>query len=501
MTARLTKIVATLGPASRNEPTMRHFLETGVNVFRFNYSHAEYDELEKAYKLARRLSKELDKPVGLLSDLQGPKFRVGRFEDGEFIMLEKGQRISFAYGEGEARGDKNTIRCNVQPLVRALEVGNSLLLDDGTIELKVVERRTPDEVVCEVQNAGKLKERKGINVPDIAIPVPALTDKDKSDCEFALKQGTDFVALSFVQHAKDVIELREYMASLGYAREDMPQIVCKIEKPQAIDNIDEILAETDVIMVARGDLGVELRPEYVPSRQKRLIQRANELQVPVITATHMLESMISKPFPTRAEVSDVANAVYDGTDAVMLSGESAMGDYPKEAVSMMHRIAVEAESHVDEFSQLSTRQGDLPEELPLSFHQTIANSAVDVSLQADVKAIIVVSYSGKMAKRISKNKPNVPILAITPCQAVYNTLNVCYGIRPILIEELATHAHPFVCIDATLQKNGYIEEGESVVLCAGETNLVGLKNSIQLYHVGEVAHRSELTEGALCTLG
>jgi pyruvate kinase len=498
-TIRLTKIVATLGPVSRNEPMIRAMLEKNVNVFRFNYSHAEYDELEIAYKLVRRVAKDMNKSVAILSDLQGPKFRVGRFEEGTSIALTKGQSIVFAYGDDQSKGNSKIIKCNVRQLVEVLTVGSPLLLDDGSIELTVTERLSPTEVVCRVENDGILKERKGVNVPDSKIPVPALTAKDKEDCIFALKQGTDFFALSFVQSAEDVKELRQFLAEQGYAGTKAPKIICKIEKPQAVMDIDAILDETDAIMVARGDLGVEVRPEYVPAYQKMMIQRANAKNKPVITATHMLESMINKPFPTRAEVSDVANAVYDGTDAVMLSGESAMGDYPLEAVSLMDRITREAEKHVALYRSPSASHGWVEGE-KLELFETIALMSKDVAHRANAKAIVVLSYSGTMACRVSKTRPTVPVIAITPNQSVYFTSNLCFGTVPVLINGLDTPEQALLDIDAILKAQPMLKEGDTVLLCAGHTDMIGMRNSLLLYRVGEAAVRTAFREDSACRI-
>jgi pyruvate kinase len=479
--------VATLGPVSRNETTIRNLILAGANVFRFNYSHAEYDELEVAYKTVRRVSDELNRPVAILSDLQGPKFRVGFFEEGESIQLTQGQEVRFIYSL--EKGNATTLPCNIRELVTALQVGNTLLLDDGNIELTVLRRETPEAVVCEVKNSGKLKERKGVNVPDIAIPVPAMTDKDRSDCQFALKQGTDFIALSFVQSAKDVNELRTFMAEQGLKPEEMPKIVCKIEKPQALEAFDEILEATDAIMVARGDLGVELRPEYVPSAQKRMIREANERNIPVITATQMLETMINKPVPTRAEVSDVANAIFDGTDAVMLSAETASGDYPVETVAMMTRIAVEAERHVDDCRLLQGDDNsawDSPEPA-IVLAQSIAQSAADAAEQCNVKAIVVFSNTGAMARRISKYKPKVPVIAITPDKLVYRTLALSFGVEPMLYTHADNTDATLRNIESVLLEQNKIAKGDTLVFCSGKTQLLGMSHSLKLHVVGQDA--------------
>lgn len=483
---RKTKIVATLGPASRHPEGIRSLIEAGVNVFRFNYSHAEYDALTVAYEDVRRISAELGKPVAILSDLQGPKFRVGFFEGGESITLTKGQSIHFAYGTD--KGNDTLINCNVKELVGALEIGSPILLDDGNIELIVQQRISPEKVVCLVQNSGILKERKGVNVPTISIPVPAMSDKDKHDCLFAMKLGTDFVALSFVQRAADVVELRQFMVDNGFGGANMPKIVSKIEKPQALEALDAILVETDALMVARGDLGVELKPEQVPFAQKDMILKARLAGKPVITATQMLESMIKNPVPTRAEVSDVANAIFDGTDAVMLSAETASGMYPAKAVNMMVRVAAESETHLNTCArnqaQFEAALATVATPTASSFPETIAKATVESAKKANVKAIVVLSFSGAMASRIAKYRPTVPVVALTPNQQVFNQLCLLSGVYPILFNAPASTDETFAYIKHALQAQGYCQPEDKVVICSGNTNLVGFTNSLRLSTIG-----------------
>ena len=482
---RKTKIVSTLGPASRHPQGIESLIRAGANVFRFNYSHAEYDELTKAYADVRRISAELGMPVAILSDLQGPKFRVGFFEGEESIPLSKGQMVHFAYGTD--KGNNDLIKCNVKELVGALEIGSPILLDDGNIELIVKERISPEEVACEVQNSGILKERKGVNVPTISIPVPAMSEKDKHDCLFAMKLGTDFIALSFVQRAADVVELRQFMIDNGFGGANMPKIISKIEKPQALEALDAILVETDGLMVARGDLGVELKPEQVPFAQKDMILKARLAGKPVITATQMLESMIKNPVPTRAEVSDIANAIFDGTDAVMLSAETASGAYPEKAVNMMVRVALESETHLGtcaRLNQLQFEQTFADTVAVHSFPETIAKATVESAKQADVKAIVVLSFTGAMASRIAKYRPSVPVVALTPNQSVFNHLCVVSGVQPVLFDAPASTDETFALIKQVLQAKGYCQVGDKVVICSGNTNLVGFTNSLRLSTIG-----------------
>ncbi|MFM7389701.1 MAG: pyruvate kinase [Vampirovibrionales bacterium] len=474
MTRRLTKIVSTLGPASRHAEGIETLIKAGANVFRFNYSHAEYEKLTVAYGDVRRISKELGMPVGILSDLQGPKFRVGFFEEGEGVQLVQGETVEFAYST--EKGNAQRLHCNVKELVGALHVGTILLLDDGNIELTVLERKSEEVVVCRVENSAFLKERKGVNVPSIRIPVPAMTEKDKHDAEFALKMGTDFIALSFVQCADDVRELREFMEARGFDRATGPKIVVKMEKPQALEALDEILAEADVLMVARGDLGVELKPEQVPVAQKNMIRACINAGKPVITATQMMESMISNPVPTRAEVSDMANAIFDGTDAVMTSAETASGKYPEKTVNMMTRIAIENEKFVDTFRHVYSAC----EECDNIAAETVAESAVDSAAVASAKAIVCYSLSGSMARRISKFRPSVPVIALTTNEDVMHQLCVSYAVYPMLFTAKTNTDETLAAIKAMLLEQGHLSAGDTIVLASGATELAGLNYTVQL---------------------
>jgi pyruvate kinase len=479
--SRLTKIVATLGPASRHTEGIDQLIRAGVNVFRFNYSHAEYDALERAYKDVRRLSNELNRPVGILSDLQGPKFRVGFFEGTEGIPVHRGQRLTFAWSSTNEGGTSERIVCNVKPMMEALEIGNTVLFDDGNIQMRVVERLSTTDVALEVLTDGHLKQRKGINVPEITIPVAALSEKDKTDCLFALKQGTDFFALSFVQRPQDVVELREFMLANGQTIESLPKIIVKIEKPQAIENFDAILAEADGVMVARGDLGVELPAEQVPAAQKTMIRKCMEAGKPVITATQMLESMTENPVPTRAEVSDVANAVYDGTDATMLSGESAYGQYPEASVLTMAKVQSEARKHYDQFTRFDGIHYELHAECAAP--ETLARAAVDASWDGEAEAIVVMSYTGAMAQRIAKYRPEVPIIALTPNESVYHQLCLTYATLPVLFKPLASTDETLSAIRRYLLEEGLVQSEARIVVCAGTTELAGLSNSLLLKQV------------------
>src|SRR5271165_2089995 len=346
---RRAKIVATLGPASNTEPVFRELVRAGVDVVRLNFSHGTHEEKLTLIQMIRKVSREERKPLCILADLQGPKIRTSKLKDRQPVLLKAGQRLTIT--PREVPGTASLVGTTFKTLAENVEQGSRILLSDGLIELRVHEV-LGDDVVCEVINGGMLGEHKGINLPGIAVRVPSLTDKDSEDLEFALKNGVDAIAVSFVRTAEDVRLVRNRVSAYG----GDTWIIAKLEKPQAIEHLDNILTVADAIMVARGDLGVEVPPEKVPAIQKHIIRRAAEFRKPVITATQMLESMIENPRPTRAEVSDVANAVYDGTDAVMLSGESAIGKYPVDAVSMMARIVVDAELHSREQSLSEARE-------------------------------------------------------------------------------------------------------------------------------------------------
>lgn len=510
---RLTKVIATLGPASQGR--LDEMIEAGVNVFRLNFSHKsakeDRDQLAAVIKSIREASDRCDKPVSIMGDLQGPKFRIGELKDHQAITLVPKAKLKLSVGTEQ--GTTDHIYTKNAAVVNGLSVGHRVLLDDGCLELKVLERYDKDNLLTEVVVGGKLGEKKGINVPDIVVS-SKLSDKDKEDAKFAVEQGLDYICLSFVQTADDVYELREFMKAAGGSDVaenpsriqkhvswalKLPLIISKIEKPQAVDNINSILEATDGIMVARGDLGVELSLERVPAIQKQLIEASNNLQKPVITATQMLQTMIDNPVPTRAEVSDVANAVFDGSDAVMLSAESAVGSYPVQAVQTMVRIIEEAEKDLSrainrrrnaifmEMQQaLST---SLVENPAFAFHQAIAQCVVSAARKSKSTAIVVLSYSGLMAMRISKYKPDVPIIALTPSKVSYRRMALLGYVYPILFEFKATVDETLRAAEKVIEDKGYLATGDGVLVCAGYIDkLPGLTNTIKLYNFGELSH-------------
>ena len=402
-------------------------MRAGIDVVRLNFSHGTHEEKLALIQMIRKVSREEHKPLCILGDLQGPKIRTSELKDHQPVLLKAGGRLTIT--PREVPGTASLVGTTFKTLAENVEQGSRILLSDGLIELRVHEVVGGD-VVCEIVNGGMLGENKGINLPGIPVRVPSLTEKDAEDLEFALKNGVDAIAVSFVRTAEDVRLVRNRVSALG----GETWIIAKLEKPQAIEHLDAILNAADAIMVARGDLGVEVPPEKVPAIQKHIIRRAAEFRKPVITATQMLESMIENPRPTRAEVSDVANAVYDGTDAVMLSGESAVGKYPVEAVSMMARIVADAERHIKEL-RAERRQH---QHIHLSIAETICEATAHAADDLDLRGIALFTESGPTARQLSKYHPSSPIFALSPIEITINRLNLLWGTTPIRCPKVNT---------------------------------------------------------------
>ena len=453
---RRTKIVATLGPASSAPERIRELMEAGVDVFRVNFSHGTADVHRTNVQRVREAADELGRTVGVLQDLQGPKIRVGKFADGQ-VALVPGEPFALTCAD-DAPGDAARVGVTYKGLCRDVKPGDALLLDDGRLALRVttIERAT---VHTEVTLGGVLSDSKGINLPDADLSIPALTDKDVEDLKLGAEIGVDWVAMSFVRSRDDLLLARHYLAREGSSA----KLMAKIEKPGAVERFPEILREVDGIMVARGDLGVEMPPERVPQIQKRLIRACLEAGKPVVTATQMLESMIHSPTPTRAEASDVANAIYDGTDAVMLSAETAIGDYPIEAVRMMDRIARTVEA--DERYII-----DMHEHVPVPDDTTADAVSMGVSNMAHtLRAQLIVSFtsSGSTAVRVARNRPAAPILAITPSAVALRQLSLVWGVLPYLSDDIAdTDEMVRVATDA-IRDRGLLEPGGRFVITAG----------------------------------
>jgi pyruvate kinase len=471
---RRAKIVATLGPASSNESTFRELLRAGLDVARLNFSHGTHPEKLKLIEMVRKISHDEGKRVCILGDLQGPKIRTGRLKNRIPVQLKTGQRLRIT--PGDIPGTSTLIATTFPTLAENLEPGARILLSDGLIELRVVEIPGED-VECEVINGGMLGEHKGINLPGIAVRVPSLTEKDEIDLEFGMKHGIDAIAVSFVRTAEDVRHVRYRVAALGLDT----WIIAKLEKPQAIENLEAILEAADGVMVARGDLGVEMPPEKVPAIQKHVIRRASEYRKPVITATQMLESMIENPRPTRAEASDVANAIYDGTDAVMLSAETAAGKYPVEAVKMMAKIVSETESNLRDTNTWEARPG----RIRLSIAETICESMAHAAEDVDVAAIAVFTESGTTARQLSKYRPKPPIFALSSIDQVIHRMAMLWGVYPIKCPKLHTAEQMVDQAEALLEQGGYVRPKEILGIVAGTRTRSGSTNFLRLHVLGD----------------
>jgi pyruvate kinase len=458
---RRTKIVCTIGPATSSEERLAQLMRAGMNVTRLNFSHGTHDDHAAAIEHIRAIAARVQCPIAILQDLQGPKIRTGQLQGGQPVMLVDGATVTIT--TRPIIGDAQTIATTYQPLPQDVKAGDRILLDDGLIELRVLDSGVTD-IRCQVVHGGLLKEHKGINLPGVAVSAPALTEKDRDDLRFGVQHGVDYVALSFVRKPGDVMEakklIQQYQFEAG-GKEEQPVIpvIAKLEKPEAVERLDEILAVTDGVMVARGDLGVEMAPEKVPLIQKRIISRCNDLGLPVITATQMLESMITNPRPTRAEASDVANAILDGTDAVMLSAETATGDYPIEAVQMMARIAQETEA--------DGRTARQPQCRHLTQEHAVSHAARALSEEASVQAIVVFTRSGASARLISKDRPRVPIIAYTPSERIYRQLALWWGVWPHTIGLRGSTEELISEVDQRLQADGLMQRGQHVVIMGG----------------------------------
>ena len=453
MIRKNTKIVATLGPASESEDKISALMDAGVNVFRLNFSHGDHETFAVWIERIRRLAEEKGKMVAILQDLGGPKIRTGDLVGGEAI-LEKNSELILTTKKQEGNAEKMSI--SYPELPQDVQDGDTILLDDGKINLKVIETND-EEIKCQVMVGGVIKSRRGINVPGVKLSIAAMTEKDKEDLKFGIAHGVDFVGLSFVHNASDISHLR----NLLIAGESQAKIVAKIETAEAVKNIDEIIAETDAIMVARGDLAVEIPAYEVPIVQKSLVRKCRELAKPVIVATQMLESMVSSPVATRAEVSDVANAVFDGADAVMLSGEVATGSYPLEAVKTMAQVAirVESESMAHSFDvSVFTADNDT---------DAIAAAVMKLSQHSDTKAVVVFTESGATARQMSRFRPREAIFGLTANPVTARQLALSYGVVPVVIEHLHSVGDVVEEVPKIMRGRGLLQPGDKLVATAG----------------------------------
>ena len=464
---RRTKIVATIGPATSKPGVLRNLIQAGATTLRLNFSHGTHEDHQRNVRLIRQTAFELNQPVAILQDLQGPKIRLGKFEQGS-IQLKKGD--PFILTSRQVPCNEEISYVSYHRLAAEVPEGAKILLDDGKVEMMVEKvDREKENLHCRVVVGGTLSNNKGVNFPGVYLSIKALTSKDKQDLMFGLDQGVDWVALSFVCKPEDILEIKDLIASAG---KSVP-VIAKIEKHEAIEQMEAILSLCDGVMVARGDLGVELPAEDVPILQKRLIATANKLGIPIITATQMLDSMVHNPRPTRAEVSDIANAILDGTDAIMLSNETAVGTYPVEAVETMARIAIRMEQEPHEMRSVSPRER--------STTNAISAAVGQIAQQLDAAAIMTLTKTGATARNVSKFRPQTPILAITPHVDVARQLQLVWGVKPLLVLDLPSTSQTFQAAINVAQENNIVQDGDLVVMTAG--SLQGVPGSTDLIKV------------------
>lgn len=492
---RKTKIICTLGPASSDETTIKNLIAAGMDVARFNFSHGEHKNHLELYHLVDKIRTELQKPIGTMLDTKGPEIRLGVFAEGK-VTLAAGD--VFTLFCEDAVGSQSGVAITYHGLCRDVKAGNTILIDDGLVELTVKEV-VGTKIVCHVVNGGTISNRKGVNVPDVALSMPYISAKDYEDIVFAAQHKYNFIAASFVSQASDILEIRKILAENGG---NQIKIVSKIENLEGVKNIDEILRVSDGIMVARGDMGVEIPLEDVPVYQKVLIKKAYEAGKPVITATQMLESMIKNPRPTRAEANDIANAIYDGTSAIMLSGESAAGAYPVEAVKTMASIAVRIEKDIDYKGRFAKNKNYVEADVT----NAISRSTCSTAHSLDAAAIITVTKSGHTARMCSRFRPETPIIACTPDLNIYQQLSMSWGVHPLLMENALNTDDLFTNAEEAGKKAGYIKDGDIAVITAGvPVGVPGTTNILKVHVVGDVLVRGKglnnfSTVGNLCVV-
>ncbi len=467
---RKVKILATVGPASSDPDMLRRLFRAGADAFRVNMSHGEHDTHAETIRAIRALEKEFHRPIAILCDLQGPKLRVGQFAEGRALIPHGGR---FVLDHDPRPGDAGRVQLPHPELFGLLEKGQRLLINDGKIRLRVVEANA-HEIVCTADVGGVISDRKGVNVPDAEIPIPALTEKDRRDLAFALEHGADWIGLSFVQRPEDLAEARRLMRGPNGSR---AALCAKIEKPQAVRRLDEIIEQSDGVMVARGDLGVELNPEEVPPLQKRIVNATRLQGKPVIVATQMLESMIESPAPTRAEVSDVANAVYDGVDAVMLSAETAAGQWPEEAVLMMDAIARQVER--DEGYTQRVRLLDTPPDPTTA--DALSHACMTIADTVPIAAIGVFTASGASARRVTRERPSVPVMVLTPSSHVARRVALLWGAHAVTTRDIGSFEEMIGKGRRMALRHGFGGAGSKLVMVAGVP--FGKPGATNLLHV------------------
>lgn len=472
---RKTKIVCTIGPASEKEDVLRKLIERGLNAARLNFSHGDHEEHGARIRLVKKLREEMKKPIAIMLDTKGPEIRTGKFVDK--VELVEGQK--FTITTREVIGDNTICSVTYDKLHEDVKPGDTILIDDGLIGLRV-ESIEGQDIHCTVLNSGPVSNHKGVNVPNVKINLPALTEKDIADIKFGIEQGIDMIAASFVRKPSDVMAIRKVLEQNGG---EGILIISKIENQEGVDNLDEIIKLSDGIMVARGDLGVEIPTEEVPLVQKMIIEKCNRAGKPVITATQMLDSMIRNPRPTRAEASDVANAIFDGTDAIMLSGETANGKYPVEAVTTMARIAEKAETALNYEAMLAKRRVQHAPTVP----DAISFATVTAAMELKASAIVTATQSGHTARMVSKYRPQSQIIAVTPYEKVARRLSIVWGVYPIITEKMESADE---VLDKSVEEalnQGYVKKGDLVVLAAGvPIGFTGTTNLMKVHIVGDV---------------
>ena len=466
-----TKIVATLGPASSESDTIKQMMVAGVNVFRINFSHADFDAAKERIQLIRDLNKELGYNVGILADLQGPKLRVGKMKDG--VVVETGDRIVFTTEKIE-EGTADLVYMNYQSFPKDVKSGERILLDDGKLIFEVESTDGQSEVIASVVQGGPLKSNKGVNLPNTEVSLPALTEKDVKDAVFAIEQGVDWIALSFVRYKEDLIDLKKLIKKHGSY--EIP-IISKIEKPQALDNIDEIINHSNGLMVARGDLGVEVPAEQVPLVQKNLVLKAKAARIPVIIATQMMESMIDGLTPSRAEVNDVANSVMDGADAVMLSGETSVGKYPVEVIQTMRKIVISVENSplIRKYDQAPQNKNDRFITKSTCYHAAL------MATEIEAKAICTLTNSGYTAYQISAWRPDSSILVFTSNKRILSQLNLLWGVKCHYYDRFVSTDETVLDVNQIAKEKGYVKAGDSIVnLLAMPVANKGMVNTLRV---------------------
>ena len=469
---RRAKIICTIGPSCNTEPLLLDLMQLGMDVARLNFSHGTHEEHARTIERLRKAAEKLDRTICILQDLQGPKIRTGRLKNHQPVTIKSGATLTITPNDLE--GDERLISTTFQGLAKEVQPGSRILLSDGLIELRVTRVRGAD-VQCSVVNGGMLGEHQGINLPGAALSIPALTEKDRKDLEFGLHHAVDMVALSFVRSASDVLEAKQIIADHA---SHIP-VIAKLEKPQALDQLEAIFEASDGVMVARGDLGVEMPPEKVPVIQKRVIRRAAEWRKPVIIATQMLESMIENPRPTRAEASDVANAVFDGTDAVMLSAETASGRYPRQAVTMMAKIVAEAENSMVDFAYARQRRNHRG----LSIAETICESIAHAAEDLHMAAIAVFTETGATARLVSKFRPRTAIYAFSNVAAVCNRMNLYWGVHPVRRTQTYNTEDMVITAEQELLRRNRARTGDVMGVVAGTQHASGSTNFMRLHVV------------------